>query len=95
MGASLPFPPQPRAGFEAGSGSQTRLLPAPDLLGDIAQPAVQFGSEPTQRLFLQAVGDGRDQQVSAEPSRGLGSIEPMPLRAQVCPARGREALAPP
>ena len=68
MGASLPFPQQPRAGFEAGSGSQIQFAAPARLLGDVAQPAVQFGSEATQRLFLQAVGDRSDQQLPAEPA---------------------------
>src|SRR4051794_40822060 len=65
MGMPLPFPYEPRTGLEPGNDSQSRLAAPAGLLGDVAQPALRFGSEPAQRLFLQAVGDGANQQLAA------------------------------
>ena len=79
---ALPDPDQPGAGFHA-RGDEGGLEPA--LSGrnrNLSQLALGPGRQAAERLHLELIGDGADQEVSPERARRRVAVESLPALAQ-------------
>ena len=81
MRAAVPFAHQPRARSDPLGALWGYLRVGPPRLDKRGEFAAGRLAEPTIAKLLDAVGDGANKQVSAEPRR-LAAIEPPPLSAE-------------
>src|SRR5689334_25134510 len=91
IGSALPLPNQPGSRFQFDTSTPPDLSGFVELLCNVPELALALRAEPAERDFLQAVCDGKQQQLAAEMRGCLGFVESAPLLPQLAQSELGEA----